>query len=544
MAVNDLHPEYLWNLGAWIRAREVLAGEDAVKSAGEKYLPRLEAQTDEEYDAYRARASFFNATARTADGYLGLVFRRPPFIKVPGRGTTKDTKDTKGEGGRASGETPDAARGTRALPRTRTGIERAMAEFVNDADMLGMSLASYARNVVREVIAVGRAGTLVDWESESENRVYASLYTAENILNWRVERVGGRNLLTMLALAERTEDSGQRTEDSGSAGASPYRNEGGEQIRVLRLVDGRSLRVDVEKQSLLTSAATGAREWRCVVEVWRPKMERRGRKDTKEWELVETRIPLRLGKPLPLIPFVFHGASHSLPDVDRLPLGDVIAVNLDHYRLHADYRHGMHFTALPTAWVSGFDKAATLRIGSSTAWVTDTPGASAGFLEYTGQGLTTFERAMDRDERLMAILGARLLETQKRVGETAEAIELRVNGENCILGTLAQCVSMSLTQVLRWAYWWNSTEAMPDDVSNEDVVIELNTDYSTRGLTANEIVAIVQAWQSGALSRDSMLDIFRRGEVLPEGRTNEEEVRLIAVGKPEPASQPNPSSGL
>jgi hypothetical protein len=281
----------------------------------------------------------------------------------------------------------------------------------------------------------------------------------------------------------------------------------------------------------------------CHVEVWRPK-QKRERSEKTEWEKVETRTPLRLGKPLPLIPFVFHGASHSLPDVDRLPLGDVIAVNLDHYRLHADYRHGMHFTALPTAWVSGFDKAATLRIGSSTAWVTDTPGATAGFLEYTGQGLTTFERAMDRDERLMAILGARLLETQKRVGETAEAIELRVSGENSILGVLAGSVGMSLTQVLRWAFWWNSTEAMPDDVSNEDVVIELNTDYSTRGLTANEIVAIVQAWQSGALSRDSMLDIFRRGEVLPEGRTNEEEVRLIAIGKPEPAPQPTPSSGL
>jgi hypothetical protein len=103
---------------------------------------------------------------------------------------------------------------------------------------------------------------------------------------------------------------------------------------------------------------------------------------------------------------------------------------------------------------------------------------------------------------------------------------------------------MSLTHVLRWAHWWNSTEAMPDDVSNEQVVIELNTDYSTRGLSANEIVAVVQAWQNGALSRDSMLDIFRRGEVLPEGRTNEEEVRLIAVGKPEPAPQPRPSSGL
>ena len=68
---------------------------------------------------------------------------------------------------------------------------------------------------------------------------------------------------------------------------------------------------------------------------------------------------------------------------------------------------------------------------------------------------------------------------------------------------------------------------MPDDVSNEDVVIELNTDYSTRGLLAPKIVAVVQAWQNGALSRDSMLDIFRRGEVLPQGRTNEEETRLI-----------------
>ena len=97
-----------------------------------------------------------------------------------------------------------------------------------------------------------------------------------------------------------------------------------------------------------------------------------------EWQLVETRIPLRLGKPLPLIPFVFHGPRHSLPDVDKLPLADIIAVNLDHYRLDADFKHGLHFTALPTAWVSGFDKSASLRIGSSTAWVTETPGATAG----------------------------------------------------------------------------------------------------------------------------------------------------------------------
>ncbi len=32
-----------------------------------------------------------------------------------------------------------------------------------------------------------------------------------------------------------------------------------------------------------------------------------------------------------------------------------------------------------------------------------------------------------------------------------------------------------------------------------------------------------------AISRETMLDLFRRGEVLPEGRTNEEEVKLLAT---------------
>ena len=50
-----------------------LAGEDAVKGAGEKYLPRLDSQSDEEYVSYRKRTAFFNATARTLEEYLDLV---------------------------------------------------------------------------------------------------------------------------------------------------------------------------------------------------------------------------------------------------------------------------------------------------------------------------------------------------------------------------------------------------------------------------------------------------------------------------------------
>jgi hypothetical protein len=192
----------------------------------------------------------------------------------------------------------------------------------------------------------------------------------------------------------------------------------------------------------------------------------------------------------------------------------------------------MHFTALPTAWVSGFDKSSTLRIGSSTAWVAETPGATAGFLEFHGQGLSTFERAMDRDEQLMAVLGTRMLESRKRVGETAAAIELRQSGENSILNTVSLSVSASLTQVLRWVYWWNSTESIPDAIGPDLVLATLNTDFSITGMSALEITALVAAWQAGAISQATMLDLFRAGEVIAPGRTNDEEINLLATQKP------------
>jgi hypothetical protein len=59
--------------------------------------------------------------------------------------------------------------------------------------------------------------------------------------------------------------------------------------------------------------------------------------------------------------------------------------------------------------------------------------------------------------------------------------------------------------------------------------VELNTDFSTKGLSAQEIQSIVAAWQAGAISRDTMTDLFRRGEVLPEGRTNQEEAKMVGA---------------
>src|SRR3974377_141293 len=114
MPVNSTHPDYDAAATEWARARDVLAGEDAVKAGGEKYLPRLDSMTDEEVAAYVKRAPHFTTRARTSEAYLGLMFRRPPFVKLPADGA---------------------------------GVGRAMAVFQNDADMLGTPVTGQRKGV-------------------------------------------------------------------------------------------------------------------------------------------------------------------------------------------------------------------------------------------------------------------------------------------------------------------------------------------------------------------------------------------------------------
>jgi hypothetical protein len=428
MDIGSVHAENTARLAEWSRARDVLAGEDAIKTAGEKYLPRLDSQIDEEYGAYKARASFLGATARTLEEYLDLVFRRAPATCLDGC--------------------------------------KALQGFVANCDLWGMDFTRYARRVLGEVLSVGRAGSLVLWD-EAAGRAWVSCWPAEDVLDWELRRAGERSVLVRVVLMD------------------------DERLRVFRM-DG------------------GA----CVQEFWT--------KRDAEWSLAHSAGLKRGDAALSFVPFVFHGPGHSRPEPDRVPLADIITANLDHYRLDADYKHGLHFAALPTAWVAGFDKASPLRIGSSAAWVSDIPGASAGFLEFTGAGLAYIERAMERVEKRMALLGARMLEVSESNGSGAGQ-----QAQLCGLGSVVASVNQSLTRVLQLARWWaDGTEPG----SANQVSFAMNTDLASRAITAEQLNAAVVAWKAGAISRESLLDLLKRGEVLPDGRTVAQERALIHRG--------------
>src|SRR5690606_1641699 len=111
-------------------------------------------------------------------------------------------------------------------------------EFLTeDADGAGVGLVNQSQSAVSENLQLGRGGLLVDYPSGARGMTVAAaeaaglrptiaLYRGEQIVNWRTQKVGARNMLTLLVLQETYEEWGD------------FELELKTQYRVLRLRDG------------------------------------------------------------------------------------------------------------------------------------------------------------------------------------------------------------------------------------------------------------------------------------------------------------------
>jgi hypothetical protein len=339
--------------------------------------------------------------------------------------------------------------------------------------------------VFQELCVVGRCGILTDFANPPTDRPYLAVYRAEAIINWDWIVVEGERILTLVVLREAV------TEPDPS---DPFVPIVVPQYRVLRLL------------SVADTQQT-------VVEIWRQaETKERGTPDWYVWSRV---TPMRRGQPLDFLPFVF------LPDIDltKPPLLDLVNANLSHYRTSADREWGLHFTALPTPWAKGVPTDARLPIGSGEAWILDKDG-DAGMLEFTGAGLGALQLAAEDKKREMAVLGARMLEEQPNVQDTATAVIQRNAGEMSVLKYLALRASTGLTLTLQWMAWWAGATEEPQD---EQFTAALNTDFVPMPLSSDEFNALINAYSQNAISFEVYWYQLVKGEMIPPGWTKEDE---------------------
>lgn len=472
MPADTVHRQVTQKLSDWKMVRDCIEGARSVKDAAESYLPKLGGQEKKDYDDYRLRAVFFNATARTAEAMTGLLFRKPPEMELDGED---------------------------------------LAKIVSDADLKGNTFVSYSRTLANEVVSVGRAGTLIDW-SANEARPYLSLYKAEDIVNWRTERIAGKMHLTLLVLRECYEQA-----DGGDEFAPNV----------------------VEQWRVLRAATDGAGVTGVSVEVWR-KTGDKGEL-TKAEELTMTRRE----SPLKAIPFVFHNADAPGPDIGRVPLADLAGVNVAHYRTSADLENGRHICGLPTPYAFGMtqhgDESGPKEfiLGATKAWTSSNAQAKAGFIEFTGQGLGALEKGMEEKEKQMAALGARLIEPPKKDAEAFETVQMRATSEASTLARIGMLTTEGLVWTLAWVSWWYGNGDTPEAAA-EGVIFALNKDFVSSAITPEMLTAWVAARQSNLVSAEAFFYNLQRGEAYPDGWTREEEEESIENNPPMPAPLPTP----
>ena len=397
----------------------------------------------------------------------------------------------------ATQRTIDGLTGLLFIKPPTTEYPAGLESLTKDITMSGVNLHQFAEMVAEEVVMIGRAGVLVDHPPMTEAltlaqaqslgmRPYMRLYDAEAIINWKTQRIAGIETLVLVVLEEEYEV--QKDE---------FEYECKTQYRVLDLPDG----------------------------IYRQRVFRKD--DKGDWQVVEMVFPTSQGKPIARIPFEFFGIRDNTPCIDKPPLLDLVDVNLSHYRTTADYEHGLHFTGLPTPVVTGFysdDQSAQLRIGSGTAWLLPDPAAKAFYLEFTGQGLSELREALRAKEAMMATLGARILAPERKVSETAQAAAIHQAGENSVLASIAQSISIGLTHCLEWMANWVGLEGT--------CKIDVNRVYLPNTLTYQDVQALVQSWQAGAISHQTLFDNLVKGDIISADTSFADEQERIDMTSP------------
>jgi len=453
MPVDSTHEEYQDALPQWERCRNTYSGSDAVKSKGATYLPELESHSSAEYVAYRMRALFYNAMRATVKGLAGAVFHKPLSVEVP----------------------------------------ELIEPMLADVTQSSVPLEAYALKTTDEVLQVGRVGLLAEMPVATDGeagRPYLCSYRAEDIVNWRTERIGGERVLTRVVLLE--SESAVDPKD-----AFAY--------------------VTAQRYRVLMLDADGFYR----VEIWRPKS-----KANKTWMLDEVIEPARLGARVPFIPFVF------IPGIDVTPppLLDLCDANLSHYRNSADYQNAMHYTGQPSVWISGAaanDDGDGFDLGAGTATMLP-PEGKMGILQADGKNAEGLRNLLKDTEGQMATLGARMLEQQAPHQETAHAVRMRHAGEHATLRTITVAVEVGLSMALRYLAWWAGANGADGEVL-PDAALELNKDFFGMTMTAEDLKALMLLWQSGGMAWETFYHNMQKGNLTRPDVDAEEERREISV---------------
>lgn len=442
--VKNPNAEYMANVGKWRKVRDAVSGDM------KHYLRNVGAtEANKKYGEQRQReyedgAIVYNFTRRTLSGMVGSVMRKDPEQTLP----------------------------------------KAMDYLNENADGSGVGLWQHAQDTLMEIDAVGRGGLLVDApavtaatmaeQNAGQLNPVIAFYTAENIISWRLKRVGSINKVVMVVLRETYEYVDE---------ADEFTTYIAQQYRVL----------DIDENGN-----------------YRQRLYRFDRTDSIVGE-VENFYPQLRNVPKGEIPFTFVGASNNDSTVDDVPLLPLADIQIGHFSNSADNEEMLHTLAQamliiapgenisPEQWLALnpngvlYGSRRGLNVGS---------GGSALLLQM--QESTALQAALTAKEQQAIQIGAQLITPSQQI--TAESARLQRGADTSVMATIARNVSKAYEDCLKWVA---QMMGLPD----KGIEFKLNMEFFLQPMTAQDRQQWAADVQAGNMPLEAYWAAMRKSGV-------------------------------
>jgi hypothetical protein len=359
-------------------------------------------------------------------------------------------------------------------------------EFAESVDGRGTSLAAFARRVAISSILYGHAGTLVDYptrepapslqaERLAGMRPYFSLVDCKQIIGWRFDQEDPLAPVQQVRINEYV--------------SVPFGEFGQKTIRQIRILEAGSYRVYRRNSD---SEATAS--------------------ESDGWYIHEQ------GQiSLPVIPLAITYSQKVADMISVPPLLAIANLNISHGQRNADLQHSLHVSAMPVMVIKGFDDTVDPVGLSVNNAILLPPEGDCFMVEPASQSFQAQQDYLDKLEEQMSSLGVSTLFAQKQAAETAESKALSRTDSDSLLAV----ISNDLESMLQ-----NAFEMAAAYVGKEAPLVQLDRDFDLQLLDGAQVGQYMQLWMNNAITLETLLNMLKKGEVLPDLDV-QEEVELV-----------------
>jgi hypothetical protein len=361
-------------------------------------------------------------------------------------------------------------------------------EHLDNINLLGDDLNVFAHEVFEAAIDHGYTGILVDYPRSdgiqllSEQiaaglRPYWIHYTAPEIIGVRYQIQGNLRRFTQVRIREFA------IEEDGEFGEKTT-----ERIKVYDMFEGSC-------------------RWRLFAKVG----------DKEEFEQIDQGFLSQ-----PFIPFVLIYTNKKKEVVVQPPMLEIAHLNIKHFQLSSDLDHSLHLAAQPKLVLYGYDPGeGDVVVGADEALVFENTEGKAEWLVCSVESFNAQQARIDTIEAQMAALGLATIVGQKNVGESAEAKKLDRSQGDSIMAVIAQGLQDGFDLCLEYhaAY-----------LGEQPGTCQVNRDFNLNALTSQDVAAYSGLQQLGQISLETLLELLKKGEILPDEFDIEAEITKLEAG--------------